>query len=59
MSEEVRKLVETPCRRNCERKWKHVKQFMLGRVSLFGILCSGNSMAEEVRKLIETLKKEF
>ena len=26
---------------------------MLGRVSLVGILCSGNSMMEKVRKLFE------
>ena len=54
MTQEVRKFVETPRRRNCERKSKHVKMFMLGRVSLLGILCSGNSMTEEVRKLFKT-----
>ena len=59
MTEEVRNLVETPFRRYCERNSKHVNRFMLGRFSLVGILCSGNSVVEEVRKLIETLKKEF
>jgi len=28
MTEEVRELVETPRRRNCERKSKHVKRFV-------------------------------
>jgi len=27
---------------------------MLERANLFGILCSGNSVTEEVRKLVET-----
>ena len=28
--------------------------FMLERVSLVGILCSANSVTEEIRKLVET-----
>ena len=32
---------------------------LLGRVSSVGILCSGNSMTEEVRKLVEKLRKEL
>jgi len=54
MTEEVRYLVENPCRRNCKRKLKHVTRFMLGRVSLVGILYCRNSVMEEVRKFFET-----
>ena len=54
MTEELRKLVETPCGRDCERNSIHVKRFMLGRFSLFGTLCCGNSMMGDVRKLVET-----
>jgi len=56
-SDEVRKLFETPCRMNCERNSKHVKRFMLGRVSLLGILCSVNTMTEEIREIFERRRR--
>jgi len=46
MTEEERKLVEKPRRKNCGLKSKYIKRLVLGRVSLVGILCSGNSMTE-------------
>ena len=33
---------------------RNILNGLLGRVTLFGVLCSGKTMMEEVRKLVET-----
>jgi len=58
MTEEVRELVETPRRRNCERESKHVKWFMLGQVSWDNIFWEYNDGGSK-RACQNTPKKEL
>ena len=51
MTEEVRKLVERVLMEL--RKKVETCLTLLGHISLVGVLCSGNSMMEELRKFFE------